>query len=171
MLLLRNETINYFVSTYNLSPDTCHCKLIFTYRFLQNKFLISFYHKVFLSILTAFPPPPPLVTNHAVFICVNCKTTTVCKRNSLVMGGGKHSSKTFSIFYVLNSKNRVFSPYFSIGTCPMRKRLLWISRGLNLLSFSQKKYHFLWNFSLVTFMGNPSLRLSEVLCRRNSRET
>ena len=55
--------MNYFVSTHNLSPDTCHCKLIFTYRFLQNKFLISFYHKVFLSILTAFPP----VTNHAVY--------------------------------------------------------------------------------------------------------
>ena len=37
--------------------------------------------------------------------------------------GGKHFSKTFSIFYMLNSKNRVFNPYFSIGTCPMRKRL------------------------------------------------
>ena len=77
--------------------------------------------------------------------------------------GGKHLSKTFSIFYMLNSKNGVFNPYFSIGTCPMRKRLLWISRGLNLLSFSYKKYHFLWNSSLVIFMGNPSLRLSEVL--------
>ena len=58
-------------------------------------------------------------------------------------GGGKHLSKTFSIFYMLNSKNGVFNPYFSIGTCPMRKRLLWISRGLNLLSFLEKKYHFL----------------------------
>ena len=77
--------------------------------------------------------------------------------------GGKHPSKTFSIFYMLNSKKVVFNPYFSIGTCPMRKRLLWISRGLNLLSFSSKKYHFLWIFSLVIFMGNPSLRLSEVL--------
>ena len=76
---------------------------------------------------------------------------------------GKHFSKTFSIFYMLNSKNWVFNPYFSIGTCLMRKWLLWISRGLNLLSFSLKKYHFLWNFSLVIFMGNPSLRLSEVL--------
>ena len=27
------------------------------------------------------------------------------------MGGG-HSSKPFSIFYMLNSKNRVFNPYF-----------------------------------------------------------
>ena len=50
--------------------------------------------------------------------------------------GGKHFSKTFSIFYMLKSKNRVFNPYFSFGTCPMRKLLLRISRGLNLLSFS-----------------------------------
>ena len=76
---------------------------------------------------------------------------------------GKHLSKIFSIFYMLNRENRVFNPYFSIGTCPMRKRLLWISQGLNLLSFSyKKKYHFLRNFSPVIFMGNPSLRLSEV---------
>ena len=39
----------------------------------------------------------------------------------MVTGGGEHLSKTFSIFYMLNSKNRVFNPYFSIGTCPMRK--------------------------------------------------
>ena len=106
---------------------------------------------MFLSILTSFPPPPP-VTNHAVFIlCVKCKTTTVCKRISLVTGGGgEHFSKTFSIFYMLNSKNRVFSPYFSIGTCPMRKRLLWISRGLNLLSFFIEKIA----FSLKLFSGH-----------------
>ena len=63
-------------------------------------------------------------------------------------GGGKHISKTFSIFYMLNSKNRVFYPYFSIGTCPMRKRLLRIIRGLNLLSFSLKI-----SFSLKLFSG------------------
>ena len=41
------------------------------------------------------------MTNHAVFIlCVKCKTTTVCKRISLVTGrgvgggGGKHIEKT-----------------------------------------------------------------------------
>ena len=39
---MRNETNNVFVSTHNYSPDICHCKLIFTYRFLQNTFLISF---------------------------------------------------------------------------------------------------------------------------------
>ena len=80
MVWLRNETINYFVSTHNESPDTCHLPT----GLLQNKFLIRFYNKVFLSILTSFPP----VTNHAVFIlCVKCKTTTVCKRISLVTGG------------------------------------------------------------------------------------
>ena len=40
MFWFRNETINYMVRTHNYSPDTCHCKLIFTYRFVQNKFLI-----------------------------------------------------------------------------------------------------------------------------------
>ena len=33
--------------------------------------------------------------------------------------GGKHLSKKISIFYMLNSKNGVFNPYFSIGTCLM----------------------------------------------------
>ena len=76
-------------------------------------------------------------------------------------GGGKHLSKKFSIFYMLNRENRVFNPYFSIGTCPMRKRLLWISQGLNLLSFSYKKnITFFETFLRSFFMGNPSLRLS-----------
>ena len=57
--------------------------------------------------------------------------------------GGKHFSKTFSISYMLNSKNSVFDPYFLIGTGPMRKTLARIIRELKLLSFSWKKYHFL----------------------------
>ena len=64
--------------------------------------------------------------------------------------GGKHFSKTFSIFYMLNGKNRVFNPYFSIGTCPMRKLLLWISRGLNLIIFFIEKI----SFSLKLFSGH-----------------
>ena len=64
--------------------------------------------------------------------------------------GGKHFRKTFSIFYMLNSKNRVFNPYFSIVTCPMRKRLLWIIRGLKLLSFFIEKI----SFSLKLFSGH-----------------
>ena len=131
MFWLRYGTSNYFISTLNLSPNTCHCKLIFTYRLLQNKCLICFYNKVFLSILTAFPPWPIMP-----FLFVwNVKLQLYAK--GLVWSrGGKHFSKTFSIFYMLNSKNRVFNTYFSIGTCQMGKRLLWISRVLNLLSFS-----------------------------------
>ena len=159
---LRNETINYFASTHNLNPDTCHCKLIFTYRFLQNKFLISFYHKVFLSVLTA-PPSPPWPIMPFLYDVWNVKPQLFAKGLVWSRGGGSTSVKLFSIFYVLNSKNGVLNPYFSISTCPMRKQLLWISRGLNLLSFSSKKYHFLCNFFLVIFMGNTSFRLSEVL--------
>ena len=44
-----------------------------------------------------------------------------------------------------------------------KKTLVRIIRELKLLSFSWKKYHFLWKFSLTIFMGNLSLRLSEVL--------
>ena len=44
-------------------------------------------------------------------------------------GLGEHFSKTFSIIYVLNSKNRVFNPHILIGTCPMRKTRLWIILG------------------------------------------
>ena len=98
MFWLRNGTSNYFISILNQSPDTCHCKLIFTYRLLQNKFLICFYNKVFFSILTAFPPPPP-VTNHAVFIwCVKCKTTTVCK--GLVWSRGESTSVKLFLFSI-----------------------------------------------------------------------
>ena len=77
--------------------------------------------------------------------------------------GGKHFSKTFSIFYMLNSKNRIFNPYFWIDACRMRKILLRIIREFNLLSFWWKNNRFLWNYCLAIFMGNPSLKLSEVL--------
>ena len=52
----------------------------------------------------------------------------------------------------------------------MRKTILRIIRALNLLSFGWKNYRFPWNFFLAIFMGNPSLRLSEVLCEKNTHE-
>ena len=64
---------------------------------------------------------------------------------------------------MLNSKNSVFDPYFLIGTGPMRKTLVCIIRELKLLSFSWKKILFSLKLFLAIFMGNPSLRLSEVL--------
>ena len=70
-------------------------------------------------------------------------------------GGGSTSVKLFLFFYMLNSKNRVINTYFSISTCPMRKRLLWISRGLNLLSFSMKLFsgHFYGQSFIKTVRG------------------
>ena len=61
---------------------------------------------------------------------------------------------------MLISKKR-FQPKFWIGTCPMRKTILPIIRDIEPTAFFMKKNHFLWNFSLVIFMGNPSLRLSQ----------
>ena len=65
---------------------------------------------------------------------------------------------------MLSSKNRVFYPYFSIETCSMRKRLLGIIRGLDLLSFSLKNISISLKLFSGHFMDNPSLRLPEVLC-------
>ena len=99
---------------------------------------------------------------------MKCKTTTVCKRISSVTGGGGgggHFSKTFSIFYVLNSKYRVFNPYFLIGTCPMRKTLF--ANNLRVeptiifmekISFSLKLYfgHF-YGQSFIKTVRDPLL--------------
>ena len=118
------------VHTHNLSSDTCHCKLIFTYRFVQNKFLISFYKKLFLSFFDIVPP---------------------------------HFSKTFSISYMLNSINCVFDPYFLIGTGPMQKNTCAYNSRVKITIFFMEKISFSLKLFLTIFMGNPSLRLSEVL--------
>ena len=55
---------------------------------------------------------PPLVTNHAAFIwCVKCKTTTVCKRISLVTegGGGGGTSVKLFLLSICRIANRGFS--------------------------------------------------------------
>ena len=104
----------------------------------------------------------PHVNNHALFIwCLKCKTTTVCKRISLVTGESTPVNPSlFSIYWIAKTR---FSTHFLIETCLMRKTFLRIIRELNLLSFWWKNYRFLWNFFLAIFMGNPSIRLSEVL--------
>ena len=101
MFWLRNKTANYLVHKHNKSPGTCHFKFIFTYRFVQNQFIISLYDIfVFEHFDIVHHPPLPPVTNHAIFIwCVKCKITTVSKRISLVTGvggvGGSTSVKPF----------------------------------------------------------------------------
>ena len=55
------------------------------------------------------------MTNHAILYDVlNVKLQLYAKALVRSWGGGKHFSKTFSIFYVLNNKNRVFNSYFFI---------------------------------------------------------
>ena len=78
---------------------------------------MSFYNKLFFSILTAFTP----LTNHAFFYDV-CNV----KQQLYAEDWFGHRGKTLSISYMLNSKNRVFNPYFSTDTRPMRKALLRI---------------------------------------------
>ena len=90
------------------------------------------------------------MTNHAIFIwCVKCKTTTglVCSRGE--RGGGGHFSKTFSIFYMLNNKHRVFSPYFSVCTFPMKKHFVDNSRVEPTFFFIERK-----TFSLKLLSGH-----------------
>ena len=150
----------------------------FTYRSLQNKFLIRFYNKALLSILTSFPP----VTNHAVFIwCVKCKTTTVCKRISLVTGGGggKHFSKTFSIFYMLNSKNRVFSPYF-FNRYFSNEKTAFVDKSrieptiflIEKISFSLKLFsgHF-YGQSFIKTVRGPFLTIKYILLNDEKRRS
>ena len=66
--------------------------------------------------------------------------------------GGKHFSKTFSISYMLNSKNSVFDPYFLIGTGPMRKTLVRVIRELKLLPFFMEKISFSLKLFFLPFL-------------------
>ena len=75
-----------------------------------------------------------MATKFCLLYCLIVGPTSLLQVGGGGGGGVKHFSKTFSIFYMLNSKNRIFNPYFSIGTCPMRKPVLWVSRVLNLFS-------------------------------------
>ena len=76
------------------------------------------------------------ITTSTTDISLNVKLQLYAKGLVWSRGGGGGGGGGGHIFIMLNSQNRVFSPYFSIGTCPMRKRLLWISRGFNPLYFS-----------------------------------
>ena len=63
-------------------------------------------------------------------------------------GGGKH--------FMLNSKNRVFNPYFLIGTSNEKNTFADNLRLKPTILFMEK-ISFLSNFSLAIFMGNRSL--------------
>ena len=64
---------------------------------------------------------------------------------------------------MLNSKNRVFNPYFLIGTCPLRKNTFKDNFRIEPTIICMEKISFSLKLSLAIFMGNRSLRLSGLL--------
>ena len=91
------------------------------------------------------------MTNYVVFIgCVKCKTKTVCKRISLVTGGGEHFSKTFSIFYMLNSKSSFQPIFFNWYLSKEKTAFVDKSKVEPTIFFIEKKI----SFSLKLFSGH-----------------
>ena len=65
------------------------------------------------------------------------------------MGGGKHLSKTFSIFYMLDSKIAVFNPYFNWYLSNEKTAFVDKSRVELTIFFIEKI-----SFSLKLFSGH-----------------
>ena len=81
------------------------------------------------------------------------------------VGGGEHFSKMFSILYMLNSKNIVFNP-FIFNWYLSNEKTVFVdkSRVEPTIFFHRKNIIFFETFLWSFFVGNPLLRLSEVLC-------
>ena len=133
--------------------------MIFTYKFVQNKFQISFYNKLFLRISTAFPPPPPWqIIRRFLYDVWNVKTTTICKKTSLVTPG-KHFSKTFFLFSICQiAKTEVSTHIFQLVLVQWEKRFCRYFDSLTFYLYHRKKYHFHCNFSLVIFHGQSFIK-------------
>ena len=98
------------------------------------------------------PPPPPPVTNHAIYIwCVKYKTTTACKRSSLVTVGGE------ALQYFLPQKQSL-QPIFLIGTCPIRKDTFADNFRVEPTIFFMKKLSSFFNFFSGQFYRQSFIR-------------
>ena len=86
------------------------------------------------------------MTNHAILYDVLNVKPQLYAKGLVWSRGGKHFSKTFSISYMLNSKNSVFDPYFLMGTGPVRKTLVRIIRELKYYLFHGKNIIFFETF-------------------------
>ena len=79
-------------------------------------------------------------------------------------GGGESTSvKLFSIFYMLNSKNRVFQPIFLNRYLSKEKNNFADNSSVEPAIFLMEKLSFSMKLFSGHFLYNPSLRLSEVL--------
>ena len=77
--------------------------------------------------------------------------------------GGKHFSTAFSIFYMWNSKNRVFNPSFFNWYLSNNKTDFVDKSRVEPSIFFIEKISFSLKLFYGHFLGNPSLRLFEVL--------
>ena len=77
-------------------------------------------------------------------------------------GGGKHLKKTFSISYMLNSRNRVFNRYFINQYLPSVNQFFADSLRADSTTFSMEKIslsfkllpgHFYWQSCIKTVQG------------------
>ena len=115
---------------------------------------ISFYN--IIKCFWAFSQRSP-VTNHAVLYDVwNVKLQLYAKGLVWSRGGGSTSVKLFlfSICWIAKTEftTHIFNWYLS------NEKTAFVDKSsVEPTIFFIEKYHFLWNFSLVYFMGNPSL--------------
>ena len=96
-------------------------------------------------------------------LCVKCKTTTVCKRISLVTGGGGHFSKTFSIFYMLNSKKQGFQPIFLNRYFSNEKNDFVDNSSVEPAIFLMEKLSFSMKLFFVHFYGQSFIKTEGAL--------
>ena len=110
----------------------------------------------------------PSTFDQACHVCMMC---VMSNYNCFLMDKLDHwegvtSRKPF-LFHICWIAETEFSTHILTSTCLMWKIFLQIIQGLNILPYPQNRYHFLWNFYLPNFMGNPELRLFEVLVHVN----
>ena len=129
---------------------------MFTYRFVQNKVRISFCNKLFLSILTSFPPWPIMPFLYDVW---NVKLRQYAK--GLVWSRGESTSVKLFFLYV------GFQPIFLNRYMSNEKNTFADNSRVEPTIFLMEKLSFSMKLFSGHFMGNPSLRLSEVLCSPN----
>ena len=73
-------------------------------------------------------------------------------------GGGKHFSKTFSIFYMLNGKNRVFNPDFLKRYLSNEKNTFADSSRVETISFLMEKLSFSLKLVAGHFYGHSFIK-------------
>ena len=113
----------------------------------------------------SLPPQRPIIS--FLYVICNIKLQLYAKELAWSRGVGKHFKKTFSFSYMFNSKNRVLNLYQNRYLSNEKSIFVDNSRAEPTI-LSIEKVTFLEKLFSVHFMGNSSLRLSEVRCKNGS---